>query len=106
MAFASLRIACRHLNALVWILAGLCCCGGQVADNPARFGVVSLFGVAPLDPALFPQHRKLLVVGKGDSVTGQPGWGLPSHAGRLHRLRQEWVAFLLRTGRRNSPRAN
>jgi hypothetical protein len=46
-----------------------CGCGGQVDDNPEGFRVVSLLGVAPLERALFAQHRTLLVVGRGYSVT-------------------------------------
>jgi hypothetical protein len=89
-----LRIACRHLNARFWILMDRCCCGWQVNDNSEDFRVVSLFGVVPLEPAPFAQHRTLLVVGKGYSVTGPLGGVfLPGHPGCPHRLRQEWVVF-------------
>jgi hypothetical protein len=67
-----------------------CCCGGQVDDNAEGFRVISLFGVAPLEPAPFAPHPTLLVVGKGDSVTGPPGRVfLPGHPGCQQRLRQE-----------------
>ena len=72
-----------------------CCRGGQVDDNSEGFRVVSLFGVAPLEPAPIAQHRTLLVVGKGDSVKGPLGGVfLPDHPGCPERLRQEWVVFL------------
>jgi hypothetical protein len=81
-----LRIACRHLNARVWILMDRCGCGGQVDDNPEGFRVVSLLGVAPLEPAPFAQHPSLLVVGEGYSVTGPLG-GSFSRSSRLPALR-------------------
>jgi len=62
-------------------------CVWQVDDNSKRFSVSSVFGVAPLEPPPFPQHRAFLVVGKGDSVTGPLGGVfLPGHPGSPRRL--------------------
>jgi hypothetical protein len=78
------------LNARVWILRDRCDCGWQEDDNSEGFSVISLFGVAPLEPAPFAQHPTLLVVDKGDSVTGPLGGVfLPGHAGGLHGFGQE-----------------
>ena len=72
-----------------------CCRRGQLDDNSEGFRVVSLLGVAPLEPAPFAHHPTLLVVGKGYSVTGPLGGVfLPGHPGCPHRLRQEGVVFL------------
>ena len=69
-------------------------CTWQVDDNSEGIRAVSVLGVAALEPAPFAQHRTLLVVGKGDSVTGPLGGVfLPGHPGCPHRLRQEWVVF-------------
>ena len=66
----------------------------DVDDNSEGIRVVWLFGVAPPHPAPFAQHRTLLVVGKGDSLTGPLGVVfLPGHPGCPRRLRQEWVGF-------------
>ena len=71
-----------------------CCCVWQVNGNSEDFRVVSLFGVVPLEPAPFAQHRTLLVAGKGYSVRGPLGGVfLPGHPGCPHRLRREWVVF-------------
>jgi hypothetical protein len=78
-----LRLAHRHLNARVWTLMNGCRCVWQVDDNSEDFGVGPLLCVAPLEPALFAQHRMLLVVGKGFSVTGPRGGGLSSKPSRL-----------------------
>jgi hypothetical protein len=78
-----LRIACRHLNARVWILMDRCCCGGQGDDNSDGFRVVAMFGAAPLEPAPFAQHPTLLVVDKGYSCTRATGRGLSFRSSRL-----------------------
>jgi hypothetical protein len=73
---------------------GRCCSGGQENENSEVFSVVSLLGVAVLQPAPFAEHQTLLIVDKGDSVTGPLGGVfLPGHPGCPQRLRQEWVAF-------------
>jgi hypothetical protein len=69
-SFDTLRIACRHLNVRFWILMDRCCCVWRADDSSQGFGLVSLLGVARLEPAPFAQHPTLLVVGKGYSVTG------------------------------------
>ena len=89
-----LRIACWRLTARVWSLMDRCCCGWRVDDNSEGFSVVSLLGVAPLDPAPFAEHPTLLVVGKRYSATWPLGGVfLPGHSICMHCLRQEWVVF-------------
>ena len=50
-----------------------CCCVWRANDNSQGFSLVSLLGVAQLEPAPFAQHPTLLVVGKGYSVMGPLG---------------------------------
>jgi len=96
-SFDILRIACRHLNVRVWILMDRYCCVWRADDSSQGFSLVSLLGVAQLEPALFAQHPTLLVVGKGYSVTGPLGGVLlPGYPGCPHRLRQEWEVFPVR----------
>jgi hypothetical protein len=83
-----------------------CCFGWQEDDNSEGFSVVSLLGVAPLEPAPFAEHPTLLVVGKDYSVKGSLGGVffqvIPT--ARTVAAKNGW--YSMRAGYRNSPRAN